>query len=247
MAGEVVRIAMWSGPRNISTALLRSWGNREDTVVVDEPLYAHYLATTGVEHPGRDEVIASQERDWRRVAQSLLAPLPHGARISYQKHMAHHLLANIDRAWLDGLTHAFLIRDPREMLASLARVLPEPTLADTGLVQQHEILSSLVARGEDPPVIDARDVLLAPEPMLRALCERLGVAFSPRMLHWPAGPRATDGVWAQWWYDAVIASTGFEPYRPATARLPERLEPLLEQCLPYYDRLHRRRITVEET
>lgn len=247
MAGEVVRIAMWSGPRNISTALLRSWGNREDTVVVDEPLYAHYLATTGLEHPGREVVIASQARDWRRVAEQLLAPLPDGVHISYQKHMAHHLLPNIDRGWLDGLSHAFLIREPQEMLASLARVLAEPTLADTGLAQQDEILSSLLERGEDPPVIDARDVLAAPEPMLRALCDRLGVAFSPAMLHWPAGPRATDGVWAQWWYDTVIASTGFEPYRPPTSTLPERLEPLLEQCRPYYDRLYRRRITVEET
>lgn len=239
-----VRIAMWSGPRNISTALLRSWGNRADTVVVDEPLYAHYLAATGVDHPGRDVVLAAHDADWRSVVASLLAPLPDGRTISYQKHMAHHLLPDIGREWLASLTHAFLIRDPREMLPSLARVLDAPTLADTGLAQQCEIFDGLAAAGTTPPVVDARDVLQAPEPMLRELCAALGVAFDPRMLAWPAGPRPTDGAWAPWWYDAVLASTGFAPYRPATQPFPPHLEALLEQCLPYYDRLHRARIIV---
>ena len=240
-----MRIAMWSGPRNISTALLRAWENRDDTVVVDEPLYAHYLATTGRDHPGRDEVMASQSTDWRVVAEQLRAPLPAGITISYAKHMAHHLLPSIGRDWLDDFTHAFLIRDPREMLASLARVLPDPALADTGLEQQVEIFEScLASRATDPLVIDARDVLLAPQPMLRALCDRLGVAFSPKMLSWPAGPRNTDGVWARWWYDAVVASTGFAPYRPPAEDFPPSLRPLLEQCMPYYERLAAQRITL---
>ena len=241
---ESVRIAMWSGPRNISTALLRSWGNRADTVVVDEPLYAHYLAATGADHPARETVLAAHDADWRRVVADLLAPLPEGRVISYQKHMAHHLLPEIGRAWLPSLTHAFLIRDPREMLASLDRVLAAPALADTGLAQQCEIFDSVSAAGRTPPVIDARDVLQAPGPLLRALCAALDVAFDENMLRWPAGPRPTDGAWAPWWYDAVIASTGFEPYRPATDPLPAHLDGLLEQCLPFYDHLHRHRITV---
>jgi hypothetical protein len=240
-----MRIAMWSGPRNISTALMRAWENRDDTVVVDEPLYAHYLATTGRDHPGRDEVIASQSTDWRVVTDQLREPLPPGITISYAKHMAHHLLPSVGREWLGGFSHAFLIRDPREMLPSLARVLPTPTLADTGLEQQVEIVQSCEAEGAGaPPVIDARDVLRAPAAMLQALCEQLGVAFSPAMLSWPAGSRGSDGVWARWWYDAVIASTGFEQYRPPAQPFPPPLRPLLEQCLPYYQRLAAKRITV---
>lgn len=245
MAAPPVRIAMWSGPRNISTAMLRAWENREDTTVVDEPLYAHYLATTDVDHPGKEQVVAEHETDWRLVVESLLGPLPPGAVISYQKHMAHHLLPSVGRGWLGGLSHVFLIRDPREMLPSLARVLPAPTLADTGLAQQVEIHDTMVAEGQQPPVIDAKDVLTAPESTLRALCGRLGVPFSDRMLSWPAGPRPSDGVWARWWYGAVEASTGFSSYQPPTAPFPDHLRPLLEQCRPYYERLHERRIIVE--
>ena len=229
-----VRIAMWSGPRNISTALLRSWGNRADTVVVDEPLYAHYLANTDVDHPGREEVLAAHEADWRRVVDTLTAPLPAGKTISYQKHMAHHLLPSVGREWLDDVTSAFLIRDPREMLPSLAQVLANPRLEDTGLPQQVALYQRLRDRGEDPAVVDARDVLQAPEAVLRVLCEHLAVPFDDRMLSWPAGPRDTDGVWARWWYDAVTASTGFAPYEPSTKPLRDDLRPLLDECMDHY-------------
>ena len=239
---SATRIAMWSGPRNISTALLRSWGNRPDTVVVDEPLYAHYLATTDVAHPGRDEVLAVQDADWRRVVADLRAPLPAGKTISYQKHMAHHLLPDVGREWIATMVNAFLIRDPREMIPSLARVLSAPSVSDTGLPQQVELYDALSATSS-VPVIDARDVLEAPEPVLRLLCEHLGVPFDARMLAWPAGLRPSDGVWARWWYDAVVASTGFEPYRPPTDDVPSHLQPLVKQCLPYYEHLHSVRIT----
>ena len=235
---------MWSGPRNISTALLRSWENRPDTVVVDEPFYAFYLARTGVDHPGRDEVIAAGETDWRRVADALVGPLPDGAPISYQKHMAHHLLDEIELGWLDQVTSAFLIRDPAEMLTSLAQVLTAPRVQDTGLPQQVALVERFAAGGSAPVVIDARDVLESPEAMLRELCRRLDVPFSKQMLSWPAGPRASDGVWARWWYDAVIASTGFAPYRPPDRPVPPALDGVLEQCRPYYDRLYKARITI---
>lgn len=244
MAADGVRIAMWSGPRNISTALLRAWENRTDTVVVDEPLYAHYLAHTEADHPGHDQVIAAGETDWRRVVATLTEPLPPGKTVSYQKHMAHHLLPSIGQEWLSGVTSAFLLRDPREMLPSLAKVLPAPTLAETGLPQQAALYEAAVDAGARPPVIDARDVLQRPEPALRALCEALDVPFDTAMLSWPAGPRETDGVWARWWYDGVLASTGFAPYRPTPDPVPRHLEGLLSECLPYYERLHGVRITL---
>lgn len=240
---DEIRIAMWSGPRNISTALLRSWGNREDTAVCDEPLYAHYLRQTAAEHPGREQVIAHHESDWRKVVARLTGPIPGGKRIFYQKHMAHHLLDNIDRGWLDELTHCFLIREPREMITSLMQKLPHPTLADTGLPQQVEILNYIQERrGVTPAVLDARDVLEDPRGMLARLCAATGVAFSETMLSWPGGPRPTDGIWARHWYANVERSTGFAPYRPKSEDVPDRLRPLLRACQTHYDALYALRL-----
>jgi hypothetical protein len=228
-----VRIAMWSGPRTLSTASMRAWGNRPDTVVVDEPLYAYYLAATGLDHPGRDEVIASQPTDWRAVVRSLTdGDLPDGATISYQKHMTHHVLPEIDLGALAGLTHAYLIRDPRRVLASYAKVR-EPTLADLGLGQQVALY-----RRFGGPVVDSDDLLRDPAGVLAALCTALGVPFDERMLSWPAGPRPTDGVWAPYWYARVEASTGFGPDRgDDVPDLPAHLAALAEQCRPYYEEL----------
>ncbi len=235
---------MWSGPRNISTALLRSWGSRPDTYVCDEPLYAHYLKVTGIEHPGRDEVMAAQETDWRAVVKRLTGPIPEGRSIYYQKQMAHHLLPGIDRGWIGALRNAFLIRDPAEMLTSLARVVPAPRLEDTGLAQQWELFEAILRdTGTAPPVVDARDVLLDPEGVLRSLCSALGVPFTPAMLSWKPGPRPTDGVWARHWYGNVLSSTRFQPYRSQSEPLPARLEPLHASCRSYYQRLYNHRLT----
>jgi Sulfotransferase domain len=230
---------MWSGPRTVSTALMRSFGNRPDTVVVDEPLYAYYLAHTQVDHPGKAEIIASMPADWREVLAQLSAgPLPDGTSVFYQKHMTHHLLPEIDRAGLAGLTHAFLIRDPRRLLASYARVRSAPVLADLGLEQQAEIF-----RAFGGPVIDSADILRDPRASLTALCQALGLGFDPAMLSWPAGPRPTDGIWARYWYDSVWRSTGFGPYTdPGPADLPAELEPLAAQCMPFYEELAARRL-----
>jgi hypothetical protein len=233
-----VRIAMWSGPRTISTALMRAWENRLDTVVVDEPLYGFYLARSGVPHPGRDEIMQSMRCGWHEVLDQICsAPLPAGKTVYYQKHMTHHLLPEVDRGALRGLRHAFLIRDPRQLLASYARVRTEPVLADLGLAQQLEIF-----RLFGGPVVDAGDILREPRAMLEALCATLGVRFDPAMLWWPAGPRPTDGVWARYWYDGVRRSTGFGPYRETTADLPPALEPLTAQCQPFYDEMSARRL-----
>jgi hypothetical protein len=236
-------IACWSGPRNISTAMLRSWGSRDDTFVTDEPLYAHYLLEHGLDHPGREEIFGHHDSDAARVVAWLTGPVPEGKPIWYQKHMAHHLLPDVPRAWLDLVRHAFLIREPRAMLASLAKVLPHPRIEDTGLPQQLEILARETERtGRTPPIVDARDVLEDPRRILGLLCEALEVPFQERMLSWPAGRRATDGVWAKHWYDAVERSTGFEPYRPKRVEVPAALRPVLEAAETCYAQLHALRL-----
>jgi hypothetical protein len=244
----LLRLAMWSGPRNISTACMRSWGNRDDTVVVDEPFYAHYLRVTGLPHPGRDEVLAHHESDWRVVAAAITRePLPPGVRIHYQKHMSHHLLPHMGRDWLDALTHAFLIRDPAAMVASLGARLGTFDLLATGLPQQVEIFEHVLRRtGRTPPVVDAADLLAAPESMLRALCAALRVPFSARMLHWAPGLRETDGIWARHWYDRVERSTGFESPSASLDQEPLALSPALAaieaECRPLYERLRAHRL-----
>ena len=243
-----VRIAMWSGPRNISTALMRSWGSRADTAIVDEPLYAFYLKETGLPHPGLGAILQSQPTAWRAVVEQLLGPIPAGKAIFYQKHMAHHLLLDVSREWLmeASFRHAFLIREPRAMLASLARVIPEPRVEDTGLPQQVELFERFCNQtGMPPPVIDSRDVLANPEGLLRALCAALGVSFDPAMLAWEAGPRATDGVWAEHWYANVEKSTGFEPPRREQAELHSLLEPVLKECESFYGQLYLHRLRAD--
>jgi len=212
-------------------------------VVVDEPLYAHYLATTGRDHPGRDEVIADQESDWRTVVERLTGPVPNSAAIYYQKHMAHHLLPDMDWTWVRRLQNAFLIREPQEMLTSLVEVLPEPTLTDTGLPQQWSLFQSLrEERASPPPVIVARDVLTEPRAMLQTLCKTLDVPFRPEMLSWERGPRETDGVWAKHWYDSVYDSTGFQPYEPKEKSVPGHLQGLLAECRTLYEQLYAHRL-----
>jgi hypothetical protein len=240
---QPVRIAMWSGPRNISTAMMRAWGNRADTFVIDEPFYAYYLKETGKEHPGAEEVIAAGETDWRRVIAQLTGPIPNGKRIFFQKQMAHHLLPEVDREWLGAVTNCFLIREPREVIASYVKKREEPALQDLGFVQQAEIFNFVRARTKStPPVIDAKDVLKTPERMLRLLCEAVGLEFSESMLSWPPGMRDTDGVWAKHWYGEVAKTTSFKPYRPSQVEVPDRLRKIYERCRECYERLHEYRL-----
>ncbi|HEV3146685.1 MAG TPA: hypothetical protein VGZ47_22555, partial [Gemmataceae bacterium] len=211
--------------------------------VCDEPLYAHYLRETGLPHPGAEEVIRCHEPDWRKVVDWLTGLIPEGKAIFFQKHMAHHLLPNVDRGWMKKLTHAFLIRSPREMLASLEKITPNPRLEDTGLPQQWEIFEMVQKQtGRTPPVIDARDVMETPEPMLRKLCAALNVQFLPAMLSWPAGPHPADGVWAKHWYGAVWKSTTFEPYRERAITVPQHLTRVLKEADVIYRELHERRL-----
>lgn len=234
---------MWSGPRNISTAMMRAFENRADTTVVDEPLYGHYLATTGLEHPGRDEIIAAMEGDWRKVVHDLTeAPIERGC-VHYQKHMTHHLLPVIERGWLDRVVNCFLIRDPAEVIASYLEKRASVTLADIGIREQAEIFERAADRlGAAPPVIEGRDIQADPRALLGALCRAVGITFDAAMLSWPAGRRATDGVWAPHWYAAVEASTGFAPPSPAKDP-PPGFEALIDEARPYYERLRAHRLT----
>ena len=242
MQEQPIRIAMWSGPRALSTAMMRSWENRGDCIVVDEPLYGAYLAATGLDHPMRGEIIAAMECDAARAGAAMAAI--DGAPVIYQKHMTHHLLPTMPREWIDSLRNAFLIRRPDKVLASYDQKRPAPSLADIGIAQQAELFERMSALdGKPPPVIDADDVQAAPEAMLRALCKALGVPFDTAMLAWPAGPRESDGIWASHWYDSVWKSTGFAPPSNRETVLSPPLKALADEAMPLYDMLAQHRLT----
>lgn len=245
MASEPIRIAMWSGPRNISTAMMRAFENRPDTAVVDEPFYACYLAATGADHPMRDEVLASQSQDWRAVAAAMTGSVPGGRAVFYQKHMTHHMLSRFGLDWTAQCRNAFLVRDPERVLASYAKVRGDASLEDIGISQQAALFDAVCDRlGRAPPVVDGADVLADPRGMLGSLCVSLGIPFSEQMLRWPAGRRASDGVWAPAWYAAVEASIGFAPPSDEpVAALPGRLKRVADAARPVYERLTRYKIT----
>jgi hypothetical protein len=237
---EVLRLCLWSGPRNVSTALMYSFAQRADTRVVDEPLYAHYLRVSGADHPGREEVLRAQEQDGARVVREVVLG-PCDRPVLFQKHMAHHLV-ELDRAFLRRTVNVLLVRDPGEVAITLSRQIRQPTLRDVGIRAQCDLLDELVAAGQDPPVLDAKETLLDPEGVLRELCRRVGLPWEPAMLAWPAGPRPFDGIWAPHWYENVHRSTGFEKYRPKREPPRPELLPLIEECRPFYARLRARAI-----
>jgi hypothetical protein len=235
-----VRIAMWSGPRNISTAMMRAFENRPDTSVVDEPFYAASLAATGADHPMRDAILAAQPTDPILVAESLVGPVPGGRAVFYQKHMTHHMQPGFPLDWTRDVVSAFLIRDPEAVLASYAQKWDLVTLDAIGVPMQVELFERAADRlGRAPPVVDAADVLENPRATLAALCEALGIGFSDRMLSWPPGRRPSDGVWAPAWYDAVERSTGFGPPRTEAGprELRDDLRSIADRARPAYERL----------
>ena len=240
-----LRIAMWSGPRNISTAMMRAWENRADCAVWDEPFYGHYLHKTGIPHPGSDEVIADQGTDWQTTAKRCAGASPDRKSIFYQKHMTLHLLPEMSRDWMSALTNCFLIREPERVIASYTAVRSEATFDDIGFVQQAELFNFVAdTTGETPIVIDSREFLLQPEDMLRALCARLGIDFDDNMLNWPKGSRDSDGVWAKYWYDSVWNSSGFAPHFEKPLSLKPREQTIAEQAAPYYEALYQHRLKV---
>ena len=233
-----IRIAMWSGPRNLSTAMMRSFGSRADTVVSDEPFYGAYLKQTRDPQPMADAVIASMDSDWHSVARAMAGPAPGGAPVWYQKHMVHHMVGPIAHDDLPGLRHAFLIRDPARVVASYAakRVAVRPD--HLGSERQVEFFEREADRlGHAPPVIDSADILRDPANMLEKLCGALGIDWDSAMLRWEAGIRDTDGIWASHWYDAVAASTGFGPPDERPVSLDANGRRVVDACRPHYERM----------
>lgn len=236
-----LRINMWSSPRNLSTAMMYSWRQRQDTTVVDEPLYAHYLRLTGRDHPGADDVIASMDADGDAVVREVLLG-EYATPVVFFKQMAKHLVG-VDRSFLPACRNILLTRDPHDMLTSFQVRMPDATLDDTGFPEMIEILDALLAAGEEPVVVDTRLLLADPPAVLGELCRRLGLAFDDAMLGWPAGPKPEDGVWAPHWYDAVHRSTGWQPYVDKRAELLPTVVPAYEAALPLYERLLPYRVT----
>lgn len=228
---------MWSGPRNVSTAIMYSFAQRSDTHVVDEPFYAHYLLQSGAEHPGRGQVLDSQPKDPGIVMHNLLS-LQKKA-VLFLKNMAHHMIEMNSElnTLLDNFQHVFLIRDPKEMLISLDKTLPNPTLQDTAYPRQLELFEMVESAGLPVHVIDSRELLKDPKFVLSALCNDLDIRFEESMLSWDSGPIPEDGIWAKHWYDNVHQSTGFKPYKPKKESFPDHLKPLYNECKPIYDKL----------
>jgi len=241
-----IRIAMWSGPRNLSTAMMRAFENRHDTVVTDEPFYAHYLYKTKIDHPGREEIIASQSTDWKEVADMCTGEIPDNKPVWYQKHMAQHNLEGCDLSWINSVTNCFLIRDPKHVIASYGKRFPVENERLLGFKQQSELLKKVEdATGEIPPILDAKDILINPDKMLKKLCKKIGIEFSEKMLNWPAGKRKSDGMWAPYWYNRVEESTGFNPYSEKEAYLDNQLIPMYNRCMEHYNHLFIKRINNE--
>ena len=244
---ESLRIAMWSGPRNISTAMMRAFENRPDCHVSDEPVYGAWLEMTGEKHPMRDEIIREMETDWRKVTGMLTGPVPESRPVWYQKHMTHHLLPEmLQRDWLSKLSHVFLIRDPTAVVASYLKKRDTVSAEDIGVPQQWGLYRFVTEElGQDPPVIDSGEFLADPEAYLRALCAQLGIEFMPQMLAWPPGPRDTDGPWAPHWYQRVWESTGFGPPSSRAPELTGRARDVASCCRPSYEKLRERRLMPE--
>ena len=237
------RIAMWSGPRNISTALMYSFENRKDCHATDEPLYASFLLNSGTPHPGAEEVIEKNETDVEKIITTLTGPIPDEKQIWYQKHMCHHLPEDSDISWIDDFNNCFLIRNPRDVLLSLSKIADYIDLLSTGLPQQLTIFRHVMkSSGKIPPVIDSEDVLEDPESILSVLCDSIGIPFSSRMLSWDPGPRSCDGLWGKYWYDSVWKSSGFFPPSAKEGELSEHLRSVLEESTIIYQELREMRI-----
>lgn len=238
MSPDPRKIAMWSGPRNLSTALMYAFASRGDCAVWDEPFYAAYLQATGIDHPMTAEVIAAGEPDPAKVAALCTGPIPDGQRLFYQKHMTLHMIPEFDRGFMRGLTNVFLIRHPARVVASYSKKRESPTLGDIGFVQQAELFDEVAnTTGTAPLVVDSFDIRAAPRESLSKLCTALNIPFTEKMLHWSAGAKPYDGVWAPHWYNAVHQSTGLDEPEGPLPTLPPEFRKLADEAMPHYDRL----------
>ena len=238
------KIAMWSGPRNLSTAMMYSFAQRNDTTVLDEPFYAAYLAATGIEHPMYQEIIASGEVNPEKVAEICTGENPQSLPVFYQKQMTKHMIDSFDRDWIFAVTNVFLIREPARVIASYHIKSEDPVLSDIGVKEQLELFDKICQKsGSAPAVIDSADILAAPEKMLRVLCQAIDIEFQTSMLSWSQGPRPYDGIWAAHWYKSVWKSSGFAAPEKILSEVPEHLLDLLETANGYYDQIRNYALT----
>lgn len=231
----ILRVNMWSGPRNVSTAIMYAFAQRQDTHAVDEPLYGHYLKVTGVHHPGNDEVMAHMDCDGERVVQQVILG-EYDKDIVFFKNMAHHLV-DLDWDFLSQTKNILLTREPEKVILSLSKNIPNPILRDTGYEVQSKLLNEFIKTGQQPIVLESKQLLLNPFAVLEALCQQIDIPFDEAMLTWPPGPKPEDGIWAKYWYHNAHKSTGFTPYQEKAASFPDHLKPLLEECKPHYEKL----------
>mgnify|MGYP001169463158 FL=1 len=233
------KIAMWSGPRNISTAMMRSFENREDTYVIDEPFYAYYLKKANLKHPFREQIISSQESRLNKVIESITGLIPNNKMIWYQKHMVHHIPRNINMDWVKSFENCFLIRHPKDVIISYSKRNSINGIGDLGYIHQKYLFQKIKKiTGKYPSVFDSKDILLNPEKYLKVMCNDFEIDFSKKMLYWPKGPRASDGVWASYWYKNVMNSRSFKKFKKSDEKVPRKYNHLLEKCLPYYEYLY---------
>lgn len=232
---HTTRICLWSSPRNISTAMMYSFAQRPDTIVFDEPLYAHYLRVTGVVHPGQEEILASQENDGNKVVHELMLA-DFDKPVAFFKQMTHHLV-ELNETFLSKMKNILFIRDPKQIISSYAQVRPDVNMQDIGIEKQWQLFQQLTENNQQCVVLDSNEILKAPEKVLTELCAAINIPFYKEMLHWQGGPKPEDGVWAKYWYDNVHKSTGFEKQVTSSRELPAYLEPLYIESKKYYDQL----------
>ena len=238
-----VTIAMWSGPRNISTAMMRSFENRDDAFVSDEPFYAHYLNQTGVDHPMREEILNEGEINWNQISNYITGDIPHNKSIWYQKHMAQHNLPEVNLEWTKKVNNCFLIRDPAEVIISYSKKFEITSINQLGFPQQIVLYNYIAKQMESLPIVlDSKDLLKNPKNILEKLCEKLNIPFMESMLSWPTGKRDSDGIWGQHWYGNVEQSTGFQKYKKENEKIPPKYFSIYEKCINYYQKLYERRL-----
>ena len=240
---DSVHVAMWSGPRNISSAMMRSFENRPDTTVTDEPFYAHYLFKTRIKHPLRKKIIRNSECNFDNIVTYLTGSIPDKKKIWYQKHMAHHNLPDMDIHWTKKVINCFLIRHPKEVILSYEKRFPIESIDQLGYKQLCILFEFLKKEtGKSPPVLDSRDILNHPREILNKFCDKIGISFMDQMLSWPSGRRKSDGMWGQYWYKNVEDSTGFQKYQEKNKILPDKLLSIFKESLSYFDKLYLHRI-----
>ena len=241
-----MKIAMWSGPRNISTALMRSFENRKDTFVSDEPFYAYFLKESGEDHPARKEILNEQSSDWATVSKILTGDIPNKKPIWYQKHMAHHIFKYSDLTWIKNVTNLFLVRDPKEVIVSYQKRFPLTSHLQLGYNQQVQIAKTIADfTGDFPIVINAKDVLMNPKKVIMMICDMININFEVEMLSWPSGKRDSDGVWAPHWYSEVEKTTAFQPYSQKNVVLDSKWKDIYNSCMTDYEFLNSCSIKVD--